>query len=131
MLAATDYPFMDIFWSMLIFFVWVLWIWMMVMILMDVFGRHDVGGWSKAGWAFFLIILPFLGAFIYLIAEGKGMAERRAKDVQGQKTEFDTYVKSVAAAGGSAAEIEKAKALLDSGAITQAEFDALKAKALA
>ena len=78
-----------------------------------------------------MIILPFLGALIYLIAQGNGMAERRAQDVQGQKEQMDDYVRSVAGSGGPAAEIDKAKQLLDSGAITQPEFDALKAKALA
>ena len=128
---AADYPFLDIFWSTIIFFVWVVWIWMMILILSDVFRRRDLSGWGKAGWTFFLIILPFLGALIYLIAEGDGMAERRAQDVQGQKEQMDDYVRSVAGSGGPAAEIDKAKALLDSGAITQPEFEALKAKALA
>jgi hypothetical protein len=128
---AADYPFLDIFWSMIIFFVWVTWIWMMILILSDVFRRRDLSGWGKAGWTFFLIILPFLGALIYLIAQSDGMAERRAQDVQGQRAQMDDYVRSVAGSGGAAAEIDKAKALLDSGAITQPEYEALKAKALA
>jgi hypothetical protein len=128
---AADYPFLDIFWSMIIFFAWVTWIWMMILILSDVFRRRDLSGWGKAGWTFFLIILPFLGALIYLIAQSDGMAERRAQDVQGQRAQMDDYVRSVAGSGGPAAEIDKAKALLDSGAITQTEYDALKAKALA
>ena len=128
---AADYPFLNILWSMIIFFVWVAWIWMMILILSDIFRRRDLSGWGKAGWTFFLIILPFLGALIYLIAQGDGMAERRAQDVQGQRAQMDDYVRSVAGSGGAAAEIDKAKQLLDSGAIDQAEFDALKAKALA
>jgi hypothetical protein len=128
---AADYPFLDIFWSMIIFFVWVTWIWMMILILSDVFRRRDLSGWGKAAWTFFLIILPFLGALIYLIAQSDGMAERRAQDVQGQREQMDDYVRSVAGSGGAAAEIDKAKALLDSGAITQPEYEALKAKALA
>jgi hypothetical protein len=128
---AADYPFLDVFWSMIIFFVWVTWIWMMILILSDVFRRRDLSGWGKAGWTIFLIILPFLGALIYLIAQSDGMAERRAQDVQGQRAQMDDYVRSVAGSGGPAAEIDKAKALLDSGAITQTEYDALKAKALA
>ena len=132
MVIAADYPFLDILWSMIIFFVWVVWIWMMVIILTDVFRRRDLSGWGKAGWAVFLIVLPFLGAFVYLIAEGKNMADRRAEEVRGQQAQFDDYVKTVAAdGGGAAAEIEKAKQLLDSGAITQTEFDQLKTKALA
>jgi hypothetical protein len=132
MVIAADYPFLDILWSMIIFFVWVVWIWMMVIILTDVFRRRDLSGWGKAGWTVFLIVLPFLGAFVYLIAEGKNMADRRADEVRGQQAQFDDYVKTVAAdGGGAAAEIEKAKQLLDSGAIRQTEFDQLKTKALA
>jgi hypothetical protein len=103
----------------------------MIIILTDVFRRRDIGGWAKAGWCVLLIVVPFLGALIYLIAQHDGMAERSAQQAQAQQQQFDTYVKSVAADGGAAAEIEKAKGLLDSGAISQAEFDALKAKALA
>ena len=128
---AADYPFLNILWSMIIFFVWVTWIWMMILILSDVFRRRDLSGWGKAGWTFFLIILPFLGALIYLIAQSDGMAERRAQDVQGQRAQMDDYVRSVAGSGGAAAEIDKAKQLLDTGAITQTEYDAIKAKALA
>jgi Phospholipase_D-nuclease N-terminal len=131
MVIAADYPFLDILWSMIIFFVWVVWIWMMVIILTDVFRRTDLSGWGKAGWTVFLIVLPFLGAFIYLIAQGNNMADRRAAEVSGQKAQFDDYVKTVAGDGGGAAEIEKAKRLLDTGAITQTEFDQLKTKALA
>jgi hypothetical protein len=130
MVIAADYPFLDILWSMIIFFVWVVWIWMMVIILTDVFRRRDLSGWGKAGWTVFLIVLPFLGAFIYLIAQGNNMADRRAAEVRGQKAQFDDYVKTVAG-DGAAGEIEKAKRLLDTGAITQTEFDQLKAKALA
>jgi hypothetical protein len=128
---AADYPFLNILWSMIIFFVWVTWIWMMILILTDVFRRRDLSGWGKAGWTIFLIALPFLGALIYLIAQSDGMAERRAQDAQGQKAQMDDYVRSVAGSGGPAAEIDKAKQLLDSGAINQAEYEALKAKALA
>ena len=128
---AADYPFLNILWTMIIFFIWITWIWMMILILSDVFRRPDLSGWGKAGWTAFLIILPFLGALIYLIANSDGMAERRAQDVQGQRAQMDDYVRSVAGSGGAAAEIDKAKQLLDSGAINQTEFDALKAKALA
>ena len=131
MTIAADYPFLNILWSMIIFFVWVTWIWMMILILSDVFRRRDLSGWGKAGWTFFLIVLPFLGALIYLIAQSDGMAERRAQDAQGQRAQIDDYVRSVAGSGGPAAEIDKAKQLLDSGAINQTEFEAIKAKALA
>jgi putative oligomerization/nucleic acid binding protein/phospholipase D-like protein len=129
MVIAADYPFLDVLWTLIIFFTWVVWIWIMIVILTDVFRRRDIGGWHKALWVVFLIILPFLGALVYLIANHDGMAQRNVKEAQGQKAEFDEYVRSVA--GGPAAEIEKAKQLLDSGAITQEEFDSIKSKALA
>jgi hypothetical protein len=125
---AADYPFMDVFWSMIIFFFWVIWIWIVFTVLIDVFRRHDIGGWAKAGWVIFVVVLPWLGVLIYLIAEHDGMRERGMKQAQAQQQQFDQYVRD--AAGGSAAEIAQAKQLLDSGTITQAEFDALKAKAL-
>jgi hypothetical protein len=130
MVLAADYPFLDVFWTMILFFCWVAWIWMMVLILSDVF-RRDISGWAKAAWCAFLIVLPFLGALIYLIADGKGMTERRVKDAQVSQASFDDYVRTVAADGGSTGEIARAKELLDSGAINEQEFERLKAKALA
>jgi hypothetical protein len=129
MFIATDYPFLDILWTMIIFFSWVIWIWIVITVFADVFRRHDISGWGKAGWVVFVIVLPFLGVLVYLIAQHDGMRERSVKQAETQKQQFDQYVRD--AAGGSAAEIAQAKELLDSGAITQAEFDALKAKALA
>jgi Phospholipase_D-nuclease N-terminal/Short C-terminal domain len=128
---AADYPFLDILWTMIIFFTWVVWIWIMIVILTDVFRRRDISGWVKGAWVVFLIILPFLGALVYLIAQHDGMSQRQADAARGQKAQMDEYVRSVAGSGGAAAEIDKAKQLLDSGAINQTEFDALKAKALA
>jgi Short C-terminal domain/Phospholipase_D-nuclease N-terminal len=128
---AADYPFLDILWTMIIFFTWVVWIWIMIIILTDVFRRRDISGWAKGAWVVFLIILPFLGALVYLIAQHDGMADRSAEQAKAQRAQADEYVRSVAGSGGPAAEIDKAKQLLDSGAITQSEFDALKAKALA
>lgn len=132
MLFAADYPFMNILWSMIIFFAWVAWIWTLILIFGDLFRRHDTSGWVKAGWTIFLILIPFLGVLAYLIVNAKGMAERSASQAQASQAQFDQYVQSVASSnGGAASEIDKAKKLLDSGAITQAEFDQLKAKALA
>ena len=131
MVIATDYPFLNILWTMIIFFAWVIWIWMMVTILTDVFRRDDLSGWGKAGWTVFMIVLPFLGVLVYLIAQHDGMSQRSAEAAQGQKAQFDDYVRSVNPGGGAASEIDKAKGLLDSGAITPDEFAALKAKALA
>jgi Short C-terminal domain/Phospholipase_D-nuclease N-terminal len=131
MLVAADYPFLDLLWTMILFFFWIAWIWVLIMVLSDVFRRHDLSGWAKAAWTLFLIALPFLGVLVYLIAHSKGMAERNVRQAQAAQSEFDDYVKTVAATGGPAAEIDKARQLLDSGAITQDEFDRIKAKALA
>ena len=98
---AADYPFLNILWSMIIFFIWVVWIWMMILILSDVFRRRDLSGWGKAGWMVFVIVLPFLGVLIYLIAQSDGMAQRRAEDAQGQRAQMDDYVRSVAGNGGA------------------------------
>jgi putative oligomerization/nucleic acid binding protein/phospholipase D-like protein len=125
---AADYPFLDVLWTMIIFFCWVAWIWILITVFVDVFRRDDIGGWGKAGWVVFTIVLPFLGVLIYLIAQHDGMRRRSTRQAQAQKQEFDQYVRE--AAGGPAAEIAKAKELLDAGTITQEEFDALKAKAL-
>ena len=100
MVFAADYPLLDVFWTMIIFFTWVVWIWMMIAILTDVFRRRDISGWSKAAWTVFLIVLPFLGALIYLIANHDGMADRNIKQHQARQAEFDDYVKTVAKDGG-------------------------------
>ena len=131
MLLAADYPFFDLFWTMIIFFFWVIWIWMLIVILSDVFRRHDIGGGKKAVWCIFIILLPFIGVLSYLFANSDGMAERRMRDVQTSQAQMDDRIRSVASTGGPAAEIENAKRLLDSGAINQEEFEAIKAKALA
>ena len=130
-LFAADYPFLNIFWTMLVFVAWVCWFMLLFRVIADVFRRHDIGGFHKVLWLIFVIFLPFLGVFIYLIAQNSGMAERSRRDFETRQQAFDDHVKSVAGTGGAAAEIDKAKQLLDSNAITQEEFDAIKAKALA
>jgi hypothetical protein len=130
-IGATSYPFLNILWTTLIFFAWVIFIWIAITVLIDVFRRRDISGWGKAAWVIFVVILPWLGVLVYLIANHDSMAERRMKEVQTSQAQFDEYVRKTAGTGGAAAEIEKAKQLLDSGTITQAEFDAIKAKALA
>jgi hypothetical protein len=129
--VAADYPFLDVLWTMLVFFLWVIWFWILISIIGDIFRRHDVGGWSKALWCLFVIFLPFVGVLVYVGVNGKGMAERNAQSAQAAQTQMDDYVRSVAVSGGAAAEIEKAKQLLDSGAIDADEYAALKQKALA
>ena len=129
-MVAASYPFMDVLWSMVIFFLFVIWIWILITVFADIFRRRDIGGGMKAVWIIFVIILPYLGVFIYLIAEGHHMAERNAATMQSARAQQDEYIKSVAASASPADQILQAKSLLDSGAITQAEFDGLKAKAL-
>jgi putative oligomerization/nucleic acid binding protein/phospholipase D-like protein len=129
--VAADYPFLDVLWSMVVFFAFVIWVWLLIAVFADVFRRHDLSGWGKAGWTVLLIVLPYLGVFIYLIAHGREMAQRSAEARGAQQAQVDSYVRSVADGGGPAAEIERAKQLLDSGAITQAEYEAIKQKALA
>ena len=96
MLIAADYPFMDVFWSMLIFFLWIAWLLILFRIFADIFRRHDIGGWGKAAWCVFVIFLPFLGVLVYLIAEGKNMAHRDVEQQAAARAEFDDYVRSVA-----------------------------------
>jgi hypothetical protein len=127
---AADYPFLDVMWTMLVFFAWVIWFWLLITVFADVFRRHDIGGGTKALWVVFVIILPFLGVLIYLIAESKGMAERNQKQVEAAQQQTDAYIRDVAGSD-PAEQIAKAKQLLDAGTISSAEFDALKQKALA
>lgn len=128
--AATSYPFLSVFWDILIFFAWVIFIWFAITVLIDVFRRQDLSGWAKAGWVVFVVILPWIGVLTYLIVNHFGMAERRAKESQVAQAEFDQYIRRAAGTGGPASEIEKAKQLLDNGTITHEEFGAIKAKAV-
>ena len=132
-MVAADYPFLDVLWTMIVIFAWVIWFWLLITVFADLFRRHDTSGGMKALWVIFVIILPFLGVLIYLIANGSGMAERNMKQAQASQAQMDDYIRNVSGGGGggAAAEIAQAKALLDSGAITQAEFDGIKQKALA
>ena len=130
-LLASSTPVLTAFWYMLIFFAFVIWIWLLITVFADIFRRHDTSGWAKAAWIIFIIVAPYLGVLIYLIAEHQGMADRNVKQMQAQQAQMDDYVKSVAASSDPAEQIAKAKSLLDAGTITQAEFDDLKAKALA
>jgi hypothetical protein len=128
--VLATYTFGDVMWTMFVFFAWILFFWMLFGVFGDLFGRHDISGWAKAGWTVFVIILPFLGIFVYLISQGKGMGERAQQRAQSQQAQMNDYVRSVASASSPTEEIEKGKQLFESGAITQAEFDQLKAKAL-
>ena len=129
MLVAADYPFLEVLWTLLIFFAWVAFFWVLITVAIDVFRRRYIGGGKKALWLIFMLFIPFIGVFTYLIVNHDEMAQRNLDQAKAQQAQFDDYVRTVS--GGAASEIEKAKGLLDSGAITQAEFDSIKAKALA
>jgi Phospholipase_D-nuclease N-terminal/Short C-terminal domain len=126
----ANYNFASFLWDVLVIFAFVIWFWLLIVVFGDVFKRRDISGWGKAAWIILVIILPYFGVFIYLIAEHDGMAERSTQQLQAQQAVADQYIRSVSGSGGPASEIETAKNLLDSGAITQAEYDSLKAKAL-
>jgi hypothetical protein len=127
----ADFSFGQALWTMVVFFAWVVFIWLLFVVFSDLFRRRDIGGWGKAAWTIFVIILPYIGIFVYLIAEGRHMGERSMEQAQQMQSQMDTYVRSVAGSGNPADQIAKAKELLDSGTITQEEFDKLKASALA
>jgi len=137
-LASTDYPFLSVMWSIFIFMAWVLFIWLMITVYADLFRRNDLGGWAKAGWVIFTIFLPFLGVFVYLISQGRAMTARAQSRgygamAYGDGSYGDGYGNGYAPKAGPnpADEIERAKGLLDSGAISQEEFTTLKQRALA
>ena len=130
-MLAADYPFLDVLWSMFIFFLWIIWFWLLFTVFIDIFRRKDISGGKKTLWLIFTIVLPYLGVFIYLIAQNEGITQRNVDRAQADRAQFDNYVRETAGSAGPSAEIERAKALLDSGAITQAEFDSIKQKALA
>jgi hypothetical protein len=130
-LIASSYPFLDVLWTMFVIFLWIIWFSLLFKVFGDIFRRNDLSGWGKTGWLIVTIVLPFLGVFLYLITQSEGMTQRELERVQAQRAQVDDYVRTTAGTSGAAAEIEKAKQLLDTGAINQAEFDALKQKALA
>ena len=103
MLIAADYPFMDVFWSILVFFLWVAWLMLLFRIFGDIFRRHDISGWGKAAWSIFLIFVPFLGVLVYLIAEGSDMARRDMEQTAAARADFEAYVREVASSQGSTA----------------------------
>jgi Short C-terminal domain/Phospholipase_D-nuclease N-terminal len=130
-LAAQDYPLLNLFWTMLELFVWVLWFFLLFRIIIDIFRSHDLGGWGKALWLIFVIVLPFLGVIIYLIARGGSMAQRDARQAQDADAATRSYIQSATGASTSTAdEVTKLASLRDQGVITDAEFTAQKAKVL-
>jgi ABC-type multidrug transport system fused ATPase/permease subunit len=131
-MLATNYPILDAFLTMLYFFLFVIWIWLLIMVFVDIFRSHDLGGMAKALWVIFIIVLPFLGVFVYVIARGGKMHERAAQQAAQQQKAFDEYVRQTAASGtDTASQLSKLADLKSQGVINDAEFDAQKAKILA
>jgi hypothetical protein len=132
-MLASSYPVLDAFLTMLYFFLFIIWIWLLIMVFMDIFRSHDMGGWAKALWAIFIIILPFLGVFVYLIARGGKMHERAATEAAQQQKAFDQYVRQTAGTPGdtTADQLSRLADLKTQGVLTDAEFETQKAKILA
>jgi len=128
-LLSSYPPFLSVLWTMAVFFAWIIWFWLLISVFSDLFRRHDASGFTKVLWMIFVIIVPYLGVFIYLIANHDGMTERAVKDQRAAQQQLDDHIRSVAPSS-STEDIAKAKQLLDSGAINQAEYESLKAKAL-
>jgi ABC-type multidrug transport system fused ATPase/permease subunit len=126
---ALDISFGEFLWSLVIIFFMIVYFVILFQVVFDLFRDGELSGWAKAGWLIFIIVLPFLGLFVYLIVRGSGMAQRSARDQADAQKEFDTYVRETAGSGATT-EIANAKQLLDEGTISQEEFDAIKRKAL-
>jgi hypothetical protein len=129
-MTAYDYPIMGFFWSMLIFFLWIMWFFLLFRILADIFRSHDLGGFAKTLWIIFVIFLPFLGVFVYLIARGNEMRSHAIEDAKSQKAQFDDYVRSTVSSSSVTDDLAKLAALRDQGVLTDAEFAAQKARLL-
>jgi hypothetical protein len=129
--GGADYPFLNVMWTMFVFFAWFLWLWLLFVVYVDVFRREDIGGWAKAGWVVFTLLLPFLGVFTYLITQGRSMGERRAAEAQRQRAALDDHIRSVAASSADGGDqLAKAKGLLDRGALTPEEYEIVRRKVL-
>ena len=129
--AADDYPLADLMWTFVLFFALLVYFWLVITVFGDLFRRHDVSGWAKAGWIVFVLVLPLIGSLTYLITQGRAMADRDVRQVEAAKRQTDDYIRSVAAPGFHGVdEIARAKELLDRGAISQEEFEQLKRRVL-
>jgi hypothetical protein len=128
LVTAADYPFLNILWTMLVLFGLVIWFWLLIRVFADIFRRHDISGWMKAAWCVLVIVLPAFGVLAYLIAYGQDMGRRDAQEAEARRAQFDDYVRSVATSEGPTVEIERARHLLEEGAITEAEFQSIKTR---
>jgi type VI protein secretion system component VasK len=131
-LADSSYPLLNLFWTMCIFFLWVVWIWILIWVFIDIFRSHDLSGWAKALWFLFVLFIPVIGVLVYLIARGGKMSERAAQQAQQQDAEARSYIQEAAGSPASSADqLAKLADLRDRGVISAAEFDREKAKVLA
>lgn len=129
--ASTGYPLLDVFWTMLWLFLWIIWLFLIIRIVIDIFRSDDLGGWARAGWLIFILILPLIGVLVYLIARGEGIYRREAAQARKSEDAFRDYVRETAGSGRSTAdELTKLASLRDQGVITEAEFTQQKAKLL-
>ena len=129
--SSTNYPILDAFWTILMIFLWIIWLWILITILIDLFRSHDLSGWAKALWFIFLFLFPVIGVLVYLIARGGKMHEHAARDAQVQEQQFRRYVQDAAGTESSADQLTKLADLRDRGVITPEEFEREKAKILA
>ena len=129
--SSYSYPLLGAFWTIFIIFLWVIWFWILITIIIDIFRSHDLSGWAKALWFIFILLIPLIGVLVYLIARGGKMHEHAARDAQRQEAEFRSYVQEAAGSQTSADQLAKLADLRDRGVITPAEFESQKAKILA
>src|SRR6516165_4088746 len=129
--SASSYPLLNIFWTILLFFLWVMWFWILISVFIDIFRSHDLSGWGKALWFLFVLLIPLIGVLVYLIARGNSMHERAVQEAQHQDREFRAYVQDAASSGNTADQLAKLADLRDRGVITADEFEREKAKVLA
>ncbi|HEX5402753.1 MAG TPA: PLDc N-terminal domain-containing protein [Pseudonocardiaceae bacterium] len=130
--SDTGYPFLNLMLTIAVFFAWMIWFWLLILVFRDLFGRSDISGWGKAAWTVFVIVLPYIGVLVYLITQDRHLGQRQRDEATAVQAQFDDHIREVSRSNGHAADdITKAKQLLDSGAISPGEFEALKKNALA
>jgi len=129
--SSYSYPLLGAFWTILEIFLWVLWIWILIYVFIDIFRSHDLSGWAKALWFIFVLFIPLIGVLVYLIARGGSMQERAQQQARQQDKEFRAYVQDAAGSGNTADQLTKLAELRDRGVITAEEFEREKAKVLA
>jgi Phospholipase_D-nuclease N-terminal len=130
MLLAYDYPLLSVFWSMLIFFMWIVWLMILFRVIIDIFRSHDMGGFAKAIWLLFVVFLPFLGVLVYVIARGDNMTQHAVADAEAQQAAFASYVKETAGTSGPGDQLTQLSALHEAGKLNDAEYETAKAKVL-